>query len=146
MRKKLKFSVDSPVLSDDDDSTQPVYERPPPKYSAERVIKILLEAEKSKVCERKPTPIRKSATYVVNVRNLRSQDDIKKDEFGIWKYSGSHPQPFKVHQEEDGYLTIERCCPGVSGANVVLLRHLHCTHPSNAEFKRLICFLTGMSL
>ena len=62
MPKKLKFSVDSPVSSDDDDSTQPVYERPPPKYSAERVIKILLEAEKSKVCERKPTPIRKSAT------------------------------------------------------------------------------------
>ena len=32
---------------------------------------------------------------------------------------------------------------GVSGPNVVFLRRLHCTHPSNLDFKRLICFLSG---
>ena len=95
------------------------------------------------MCQIKPTSISKSATYVVDVRNLRNQDDIKKDEFGIWNYSGSHPQPFKVFYEEDGEITVEKRNPGVSGANVVYLRRLHCTHPSNADFKRLICFLTG---
>ena len=120
-----------------------MYEVPPPKYSAERVIKILLKAKNSKICRKKPTSVCKSATYVVDVRSLRSQDDIKKDEFGIWNYSGSHPLPFKVHEKDNDHLIVERCCPGVSGKNVVLLRRLHCTHPSNAEFKRLICFLTG---
>ena len=143
MRKKLKF--DNPDTSDDDESLiQPIYEYPPAKYNAEEIFRILLKADKSKVCEAKQSSIRKSATYVVDVRNLRNRDDNKKDEFGIWHYSGSHPQPYKVHQNEDGSLFIEKCCPGATGANVVLLRRLHCTHPSNAKFKRLICFLTGI--
>ena len=134
----MHFSEESPLS---ESSSQPVYELPPSKYSAERVIKILLRADSSKVCQKKPTSVRRSATYVVDVRSLRCQDDIKKDEFGIWNYSGSHPQPFKVH-ENDNSIVVERCCPGVSGKNVVLLRRLHCTHPSNPQFKRLICFLT----
>ena len=143
-RKKLSFSDDSPLSPKEEDSSQPVYEIPPSKYSAEQVIKILLRAENSKICRKKPTSVCGSATYVVDVRSLRCQDDIKKDEFGIWNYSGSHPQPFKVHENDHDDLIVEKCCPGVSGKNVVLLRRLHCTHPSNAKFKRLICFLTGM--
>ena len=139
--KKFKFND-----SEDSDPSQPVYEQPPPKYSAERVIKILLRAEKSKVCGKKPPSVSKSATYIVYVRNLRNRDDIKKDEFGIWNYSDSHLQPFKVFHDEDGEITLEKRNPGVSGANVVYLRRLHCTHPTNANFKRLICFLTGMLL
>lgn len=122
-------------------NSQPVYEIPPPKYSAERVIKILLHPDESKACRIKPTAITCSASYVVDVRCLQNQDDRKKDEFGIWKYSGSHPQSSKVYEEEYGPPTIERCCAGASGSNVVVLRH--CTHPSNADFKRLICFLSG---
>jgi hypothetical protein len=30
-----------------------------------------------------------STTYVVEINRLDHLDDIKKDEFGIWKYSGS---------------------------------------------------------
>jgi len=37
----------------------------------------------------KPTNITTSATYVVDVRSLQNADDIKKEEFGIWRYSGS---------------------------------------------------------
>ena len=91
----------------------------------------------------KPTSVTESATYVVDVRNLQNTEDIKKDEFGIWKYSGSHPQMFKVYTEEDGHISVEKCCDGASGSNVVYLRRLHCTHPSNNDFKRLICFLSG---
>ena len=50
---------------------------------------------------------------------------------------------FKVYTEDDGYKTIEKCSEGASGNNVVHLRYLHCTHPSNSDFKRLICFLSG---
>ena len=120
-----------------------MYENPPPKYNAERIIKILLQPDESKICCTKPTGVTRSATYVVNVRSLQNTDDIKKDEFGIWKYSGSHPQAFRVYHSEDGHMTVEKCCEGASGVNVVLVRRLHCTHPSNAEFKRLICFLSG---
>lgn len=133
--KKLKF--------EDDDLDQPIYEQPPHKYTAEQIIKILIDPDEHKICRVKPSSVTKSATYVVDVRNLQNAEDIKKDEFGIWKYSGSHLQMFKVYNEEDGSKSVEKCCEGASGSNVVYLRRLHCTHPSNSDFKRLICFLSG---
>ena len=48
----------------------PIYEHPPPKYSVERILQIMLDPA--------------------------HPDDIKHDNFGIWHHSGSHPQPFKV--------------------------------------------------
>ena len=75
----------------------------------------------------------------MDVHNLRNQDDIKKDEFGIWKYSGSHPQPIKVYYENYGHMTVEKCGDGATGAKKKC-RRLHCVHPSNLKFKRLICF------
>ena len=138
VRKKLKFIADSP----EEDSQQPVYEIPPSRYSAERILQILLLPDETRICKVKPTSVTHSATYLVDVRQLQNIDDIKKDEFGIWNYTGSHPQPFKVFDEEDD-ITFEKCAEGATGSNVVLLRRLRCTHPSNVEFKRLICFLTG---
>lgn len=123
---------------------QPVYECPPPRYSADRILQILLDPTipEDKICKVKPTGIKASATFVVDVRNLECLDDIKKDEFGIWHYSGSHPQAYRVYQEEDD-MFVEKCESSAKGGNVVYLRRLYCTHPSNPEFKRLICFVSG---
>ena len=122
-----------------------MYEYPPPKYSAECILKILLDPEidEHKICNKKPCNIMESATYVVDMRALQHPDDIKKDQFGIWNYSGSHPQAYRVYHKEGGYISVEKRGSGATGSSVVYLRRLHCTHPSNAEFKRLICFLSG---
>ena len=126
-------------------NNQPIYEYPPMKYSAEKILKILLDPTipEHKVCRVKPNGINKSSTFVVDVRKLQCLDDIKKDEFGIWNYSGSHPQAYKVYHEDDGYVSVEKCGNASTGKNVVYLRRLHCTHPSNPEFKHLICFVSG---
>ena len=137
-RKKLKFD-----RSHEDESNQPLYEYPPEKYSANRIITILLTATPEKICKHKPTNINRSSTFVVDVRCLKNQEDIKKDEFGIWQYSGSHPQCFLVKQRDDGYIDIQKCEAGAANSHLMYLRRLHCTHPSNSEFKRLICFLSG---
>ena len=84
-------------FDDDDDSAQPIYEHPPDKYSAEEIIKILLDPPKDKICYVKPTLVTKSAAYIVDTSSLHNLEDIKKDSYGIWKYSGSHPQTFKVY-------------------------------------------------
>lgn len=62
-----------------------------------------------KICQQKPSNITESSTFVVDVHSLQHPDDIKKDEFGIWNYSGSHPQAYRVYHEEDGHLTVEKC-------------------------------------
>ena len=92
-----------------------------------------------KVCKTKPSRIKKSATYVVDVSGLDSMEDIKKDEFGVWNYSGSHPKAYKVNED----MSLVNVSTSAKGSNVVLLRRLHCTHPSNPAFKRLICSLSG---
>ena len=51
-----------------------------------------------------------------------------------------------MKQEDDGYVSTERREVGATGKNVMLFQRLHCTHPSNAEFKRLICCLSGTML
>ena len=130
----------------DGNPSQPVYEIPPEKYSAERVLQILLDRDISPsiVCSERPVNIKESATFVIDVTKLPHEKDVLRDAFGKWSYSGSHPVPFKVFHKDDGYMSVERCAPGVSGSDVVLLRRLHATHPSNSSFKRMIAFVSGM--
>jgi len=107
-----------------------VYERPPPKYPAESILKILCcpSLPASRICTTLPTHITSSATYVIDVTKLANPDDVKKDIFGVWSHSGSHPQACKVHVEEDGYVNVEKCDPGAKGDDDVYLRHLHSVH------------------
>ena len=97
------------------------------------------------MCQKKPVNVTSSTTFVVDTRKLQSLEDIKKDEFGIWNYSGSHPQAFRVSEEDGTSLWIEKCTTSATGSNVGHIRRLHCTHPSNSNFKRVICFLSGTS-
>ena len=98
-----------------------------------------------KICLKKPTGIVCSASYVVDTSILDCLDDIKKDEFGIWNYSGSHPVCFRV-QDKQGDMVIEKCAKGAAGSNIFHLRRLHCTHPSDPEFKRMIAFVSSKLL
>lgn len=132
----------------DKTETDPIYEIPPPKYTAERILKILLDPSlpTSKVCSVRPTNVVKSSTYVVDITKLEHPDDVKYDNFGTWKHSGSHPLVYRVRVEDDSGFYIERCAPGAVGEDVVYLRRLHSVHPSNSSFKRLIAFISGTLL
>ena len=55
---------------------QPVYEYPPEKYSAEKILNILLTAKPEQICQHKPKMITRSATFVVDVCCLENQEDI----------------------------------------------------------------------
>ncbi len=109
------------------------------------MLKILLNPclDVSKVCATTPTVVVRSSTYLVDITKLAHPDDVKHDNFGMWNHSGSHPQVFKVHTEEDGYVHVEKCAPGATGNDVVYLRRLHSVHPSNNQFKRMIAFISG---
>ena len=60
------------------ESEQPVYEHPPQKYSAEKILNILLTAKPEQICRHKPKMITRSATFVVDVHCLENQEDVKK--------------------------------------------------------------------
>ena len=74
-----------------------------------------------------------SSTFVVDLNSLEHPDDIKKDEFRKWKYSGSHSVPYMAWSTGKG-LQFERfysCSP--EPKNVFQLHGIHCKHPTNAD-------------
>ncbi len=123
-----------------------MFERPPPKYTAERIVKILLDPQidPTKVCKQRPVMIEKSSTYVVDLDSLQDPGDVKKDNFGVWKHSGSHDLKFESRVTEDGELEIGKGVFSSSeGWELFSLRRLHSTHPTNNKFRRMLAFITG---
>ena len=47
--------------------------------------------------------------------SLKHPDDVRKDFFGKWIHSGSHPFTFKATIQKDGDVNVEKCAPGASG-------------------------------
>ena len=120
-----------------DDLHPLAYEKPPPKYSAECLLMILLDPkiDSTKICCTWPIAgIESSATFMIDVTKLKHQDDVCKDFFGKWNRSGSHPPPFKARVTDDDEMEVEKCAPGVTG-DVFYLRRLRSHHPSNPDFQ-----------
>ena len=105
------------IAYSDEPSNRPVYEILPSKYTADRILRILLDPKipDCKVCKVKPGGVKSSATFVVDVGNLKCVDDIKKDDLGIWNYSGSHPQAYMVCHSRVGMVQVgETLCSCVA--------------------------------
>ena len=120
------------------------FEVPPVKYSAEAILKLLLDPmiDTSRVCKTWPiSDITTNSTFVVNVTKLKHPDDVRKDFFGKWIHTGSHPFTFKAYIR-DNCVSVERCAPGAHGT-VYYLRRLHSYHPSNTDFRRMLAFVSG---
>ena len=81
----------------------PVFKNPPPKYSAEQILHILLDPDfdHQRIFCQKSFGITRSGAFVVDLSSLDSEEDIKKDEFGIWNYSGCHPKAYRIHKYDD---------------------------------------------
>ena len=56
---------------------------------------------------------------------------------------GSHTDVFKCSYDADREIVIDRVAPGASGSNVYYLRRIHCVHPCNASFRRILAFICG---
>ena len=123
----------------------PIFEKPPPKYTATRIMQILLNPsmDTSKVAKGRPIGVEESSTFVVDLTSLKHPDDVKKDMYGRWDYSGSHPEVFRCTFDEFDDVSIEKCAVGATGSNVYYLRRVRSSHPSNSDFRRLIAFVHG---
>ena len=129
-------------------SGAPIYEIPISRpYTAEEILEILFCPTIKQ--ERILTGITCSATFIVNLNKLRHPDDIKKDEFGKWNYSGSHCVLYSMWKdsEEFKFKKVDtQNSNQQSSENIIQLRRVRCTHPSNQAFQRLLAFVTGKLL
>ena len=107
------------------------FESPPPKYSAEAVLKLLLDPsiDRSRVCTTWLVGnITGNASFIVDITSLKHPDDVRKDFFSRWTHSGSHPFAFTASIEAGELVRVEKCAPGATG-NVFYLHRLHLPLP-----------------
>ena len=125
----------------------PIFEQPPPKYTATRILQILLDPniDQSIIAKERPVEVERSSTFVVDLTCLKHPDDVKKDMYGRWDYSGSHPEVFRCSFDEFDKVYIEKCAVGATGQDVYYLRRIRSSHPSNPNFRRLIAFVHSKS-
>ena len=123
----------------------PIFERPPPKYSAHYIMRVLLDPniDTSRVATGRPIGSTSNATFIVDLSKLQHPDDVKKDMFGKWEHSGSHPEVFKCSFDDLECVSVEKCAPGASGINVYYLRRLRSYCPTNHDVRRLMAFIHG---
>ena len=125
----------------------PIYEFPTLQYSVDDLISMLLDpSDKSLICTKRPTDIRVSATYLIDLDKLKHPDDAKRDNFGKWNQSGSHTIPFQAWYSEEGNLQVKRLQHGKHNTenDVQYIRRLHYYHPSDNDCKRMLAFITGI--
>lgn len=84
-----------------------------------------------------------SCTYIVDLDALQDPGDVKRDNFGMWIYSGSHNASFQSRITDEGVVEIGNEAKGGDWRNYSL-RRLHSVHPSHKEFRRMIAFIKGM--
>ena len=125
-------------------SGAPIYEVPTGTYTGEHLLDILLDPEidTTKICRERPMQIKGSCTFVVDLNFLKHPDDVKKDEFRKWHYSGSHVVSYTTWKSHSNKLQFEKVSGGAE--NAFELRRIHCKHPSNPQFQCLLAFVTGM--
>lgn len=126
---------------------QPIFDSHPTKYLAEDIINVLFDPEldSALICSEKPTSVSSSAAFIVDVTSLSDADDVKRDCYGKWNYTGSRHQLYFIKRlPGGGQMKIEKREPGVAGDNIYQIRRLYCKHPSNDEFRRLIATITGI--
>ena len=122
----------------------PIFEIPPSKYYAHRIMEILLDPniDNSKIAKQRPLQTQCSATFIVDVTHLAHPDDIKKDMYGKWLYKGYHTDVFRCTLDQNNKVCVEKAAPGASGSNVYYLRRLHSVHPSNKGFRRIVTIIS----
>lgn len=127
-------------------SGAPIFEVPKDSYTGEQILKILLNPviNKDKICKECPRQILQSSTFVVDMDKLKHPDDVKKDEFGKWKFSGSHVKLYKLWKLGESMEFEMTITDAAHDTDVFQLRRIRCSHPSSPSFQRLLAFVTGM--
>ena len=141
----IHCSDDSSSESEDPSlSAAVVYETPAAIYSAETIMKILLNPTSSRVSRVCPHCVTKSSTYVVDVTSLAHPEDVKKDDFRKWDYKGSHPVAFHVCFKNDGSISIKRCQNEERQGDIFLPVVTLLDPPIQSRNEKDACIITGM--
>lgn len=118
----------------------PVYEHPLKGYSGEEIVKILLSPtfRNDLLCSAHPVSVQNNVSFVVDLSKLKDPNDVRADDLGTWKCTGSRLLRFTVKISNiDCHIVSEMS----SNAMVVNVRRQYHVHATDSDLHRMISSL-----
>ena len=114
-------------------------------YPLPSLVTILLidSLPAEKICSKQPVNVCKNASFVVDLHMLDDPVDIRADENGVWKHTGSPVAYISLHTE-DGETSIFRRNKMAAKSNHYKVTRMYYRHNSSPDFTRVITVIHGM--
>lgn len=117
-----------------------VYQNPRKGYCGEEIVKILLSPKFNSdlLCSTHPVSVQNNVSFVVDLSKLNDPNDVRSDDLGTWKCTGSRLLRFTVKIDDN-----ECCIVSEMSANamVVHVRRQYHVHATDPDLHRMIAFL-----
>ena len=122
----------------------PVYGYPKHGYNSEEIIHILLDPIfKDKLLSKThPVSVEHNVSFVIDLTSLSSPNDVRADDLGSWKCTGSRRLTFMV---KFGPTTchVVSSVSGSGGTQVQIRRQYH-VHGTDSDLHRMIAFVENL--
>ena len=115
-------------------------------YKVTEIAQALLESSLTapKVCHHTPTNVEHNCTFLVNQSKLKSQSDLKVDDYGSWKNNGIRCVIILVNSGKTTVIAWEKKVKTYKMENgQYLLTRNYFTHRTSEDFRKIIFTLSG---
>lgn len=130
------------------DALTPIFSWKKKAYSHYVLVKILLRKhETERLCVSPPVKIAHNVAFLIDNSKLKNQDDIKCDDMGSWKRSGTPKNKYRVKQNEDERVkeitnvSATEYLPG--DPELYTLRRTYYVNNSSNDVRKVIATLLG---
>ena len=135
-----------------DDALTPVFSWKKDAYTREELVRILLEDhETERLCISQPINIQNNVTFLIDNAKIKNLDDIKCDDMGSWKRTGTPKNLFSVYRNKDGsfkrikHVTRVETSATELDSKMYILKRTYYVNNSSDDLRKIISTLQGMA-
>ena len=141
-KEMLTFTPDGSAYKGD--TTTPLFALGREPFDGRELMAILTRTYPDEtLCTAPPVHVAHNAAFLLSLPRFSNFNDIKCDEMGIWKHTGSPKRNFCVIRDREGTIKkIKLCDTGVSGTHE--LKRIYFTNSSDKDVKKILSTVTGM--
>lgn len=109
----------------------------------EKLVKAIIEKHPNTVvCCDQPINVKSNVTFLVDLSKLPHRNDVKCDDLGAWKHTGS-PSSFCT-VSKDGKVIFQSKKPKHVKEDMHKLKRVYYVHSTSPDLKKKIAYLYGM--
>ena len=122
--------------------TLPVFDWNPKAKTPIEIFHILMKrAEDLTTCKRVPSLISHNVCFLLDVRNLASENDWKSDDMGSWKNNGE--QRLRYHVGQDENVILENDENRENAGKTFTMKRIHYKNNTSPDVKKIASFFEG---